>query len=319
MEKILIDGMAFAMPLLIMAIGGIFSEKSGITNLAVEGFQGVGGFFGALVAVLLMPVLGKENQSIFFIAMLAAFIGGAVYACLHALLCINFKANQIISGVVINIVAEALTVFMTSIINAGITGSASNKFTLAPLKKLTVPVISKIPVLGALFKDMYYFELVIIFIVLVCWYVMYKSRFGMRMRACGENPQAVAAAGGNVARTRFISVMISGGLSGIGGICFAYSIANQYSPSIYMGFGYLAIAAMIFGNWNIPSTVAVCLFFGLARSGGYQLCLKIGLPSLYSDLFLLLPYVLTLLLLIFFSKKNHPPKACGEVYDAGKR
>lgn len=319
MEKILIDGMAFAMPLLIMAIGGIFSEKSGITNLAVEGFQGVGGFFGAVTAVLLMPVMDSENQSIFFIAMLAAFLGGAVYACLHAVLCINFKANQIISGVVINIVAEALTIFLTSIINAKITGGASNKFALAPLKKLTIPVISKIPVLGALFRDMYYFELVIIGIVLICWYVMYKSRFGMRLRACGENPQAVAAAGGNVARTRFISVMISGGLSGIGGICFAYSIATQYSPSIYMGFGYLAIAAMIFGNWNIPSTVAVCLFFGLARSGGYQLCLKMGLPSLFSDLFLLLPYVLTLLLLVFFSKKNHPPKACGEIYDPGKR
>lgn len=319
MEKILIDGMAFAMPLLIMAIGGIFSEKSGITNLAVEGFQGVGGFCGAVVAVLLMPILGEANQNIFYLAMLAAFIGGAVYACLHAVLCINFKANQIISGVVINIVAEALTIFLTSLINEGITGAASNKFTLAPLSKVSIPLLSKIPVLGGLFKDMYYFEIIILVIALICWYIMYKTRFGMHLRACGENPQAVAAAGGEVARTRFISVILSGGLSGIGGICFAYSIATQYSPSIYMGFGYLAIAAMIFGNWNIPSTVLVCLFFGLARSGGYQLCLKMGLPSLYSDLFLMLPYVLTLLLLVFFSKKNHPPKACGEVYDPGKR
>lgn len=319
MDKIFIDGMAFAMPLLIMAIGAIFSEKSGITNLAVEGFQGVGGFFGALVAVLLMQKMGTNNQSVFYIAMVAAFIGGALYAGLHAVLCINFKANQIISGVVINIVAQSLTVFLTSVINAKITGAASNKFTLTPLNKLTIPVLSKIPVIGALFKDMYYFELIILVLVVICWYILYKTRFGMHLRACGENPQAVDAAGGDVAKTRFWAVLISGGLCGIGGICFAYSIAIMYSPSIYMGLGYLAIAAMIFGNWNILPTVAVCLFFGLARSGGFQLCLAMELPGVYSELFQMLPYVLTLLLLVFFSKKNRPPKACGEVYDKGKR
>ena len=148
---------------------------------------------------------------------------------------------------------------------------------------------------------------------------MYKTRFGMHLRACGENPQAVDAAGGNVARTRFIAVMLSGALAGVGGICFAYSISANFSPSIYMGYGYLAISAMIFGNWNILPTAAVCLFFGLAKSGGYQLCLHMGLPSNYSDIFMMLPYVLTLILLVFFSKKNHPPKAAGEVYDKGKR
>ena len=154
---------------------------------------------------------------------------------------------------------------------------------------------------------------------MVAWYLMYKTRFGMHLRACGENPQAVDAAGGNVARTRFLAVMLSGALSGVGGICFAYSISANFSPSIYMGYGYLAISAMIFGNWNILPTAAVCLFFGLAKSGGYQLCLHMGLPSNYSDIFMMLPYVLTLILLVFFSKKNHPPKAAGEVYDKGKR
>jgi simple sugar transport system permease protein len=105
----------------------------------------------------------------------------------------------------------------------------------------------------------------------------------------------------------------------VGGICFAYSISANFSPSIYMGYGYLAISAMIFGNWNILPTAAVCMFFGLAKSGGYQLCLYMGLPSNYSDIFMMLPYVLTLILLVFFSKKNHPPKAAGEVYDKGKR
>ena len=257
------SGLAFAIPLFIMAVGGIYSEKSGITNLAVEGFQGFGAFCGAVVAVFLGMNTGLSSSSIIYVAMLFSFIGGAIYAIIHALLCIKFRADQVISGVVINILGVALTTFLTTL--------------------------------------------------------MYKMKFGMRLRACGENPQAVDAAGGDVAKTRFISVMISGGLSGIGGICFAYSLLSQFSPSIYLGYGYLAIAAMIFGNWNIIPTFFVCIFFGIARAGGYQLCLAMGLASIYSDLFLMIPYILTLLLLMFFSKRNHPPKAAGEVYDKGKR
>ncbi len=127
---------------------------------------------------------------------------------------------------------------------------------------------------------------------------MYKTRYGMRLRACGENPQALDAAGGNVYRTRWIAVIISGALSGIGGICFAYSIMANFSPSIYMGYGYLAIAAMIFGNWNISATVLVCLVFGFAKAGGQQLCIAMKLPGNYTDLFNMLPYILTMLLLL---------------------
>lgn len=320
MDKVLIDGLSFAAPLFVMAMGAIYSEKSGITNLAVEGFQGFGAFVGAMVAVLLMPVMGEGAQSIIYIAMLAAFVGGALYACIHALLCIRFRANQVISGVVVNILAVALTTFLTSAVNKALPGGqASNKFILGVSSRFDFPGLSQIPVIGALFQNMYPFEWIILGVAVAAWYLMYKTRFGMRLRACGENPQAVDAAGGNVGRTRFISVMISGGLAGVGGICFAYSISANFSPSIYMGYGYLAIAAMIFGNWNILPTAAVCLFFGFAKSGGYQLCLNMGLSSNFSDLFMMLPYILTLLLLAFFSKKNHPPAAAGEVYDKGKR
>ena len=148
---------------------------------------------------------------------------------------------------------------------------------------------------------------------------MYRSKFGMRLRACGENPQAVDAAGGNVQSTRTVAVLISGALSGIGGMCFAYSILSMYSPSIYLGYGYLAIAAMICGNWNIIPTFFVCLLFGIARSGGYQLCLKMELASVYSDLFMMIPYILTILVLLFFSKRNRPPRAVGEPFDKSKR
>jgi len=198
-------------------------------------------------------------------------------------------------------------------------GKASNKFILDVSTRFTVPGLSAIPWIGGLFTDMYPFEIIIAVLVVIMWYLMNRTRFGMRLRACGENPQAVDAAGANVLRIRWIAVIISGALSGIGGICFAYSMLGNFSPSIYQGFGYLAIAAMIFGNWNIGPTTLVCLIFGLAKSGGLQLCIAVGLPSAYTDLFMMLPYVLTLLLLVFFSRKNHPPKAAGEPWDKGKR
>ena len=319
MEKVFTDGLSFALPLLIMAVGAIYSEKSGVTNLAVEGFQGFGAFVGALIAVLIMPVLGNGNQMIIYIAMIGAAVGAGIYACLHALLCIKFHANQVISGVVINILAVALTTFFTSTANTLINGTSSNKLILGVSSRFTVPVLSKIPWIGGLFTNMYPFEIIIVILVLFFWYLMNRTKYGMSLRACGENPQAVDAAGGDVEKTRWIAVIISGALSGIGGMCFAYSLLANFSPSIYLGYGYLAIAAMIFGNWNIGSTALVCLVFGLAKSGGYQLCIAMELPSNYSDLFLMLPYVLTMLLLIFFSQKNHPPKAAGQDWDKGRR
>jgi simple sugar transport system permease protein len=318
-NKVFTDGLSFALPLLIMAIGALYSEKSGVTNLAIEGFQGVGAFVGALAATLLAPVMGSGNQAIIYIAMVCAAAGGAVFSCLHGLLCIRFRANQVISGVVINILAVALTAFFTSAANSAINGTASNKFILDVSDRFTVPLLSKIPGIGGLFTDMYPFEIVIIVLVVFLWYLMNRTRFGMRLRACGENPHAVDAAGASVNRIRWAAVLISGALSGIGGICFAYSLIGNFSPSIYQGFGYLAIAAMIFGNWHIGPTTLACLVFGLAKSGGLQLCIAAKLPSNYTDLFLMLPYVLTLLLLIFFSKKNHPPKAAGEPWDKSKR
>ena len=319
LSNVFIDGLSFAMPLLIMAIGAIYSEKSGVTNLAIEGFQGFGAFIGALIAVILTPMMGEGSQAVIYIAIAAAFVGGGLYACFHGLLCIKFRANQVISGVVVNILAVALTGFLTPVLTGLLSGKSSNKFILGICDRFDVPGLSRIPVIGALFQEMYFYEWIILALVIAAWYLMYRTRFGMRLRACGENPQAVDAAGGDVNRTRFIAVVLSGALSGVGGMCFAYSISANFSPASYMGYGYLAIAAMIFGNWNILPTALVCLLFGFAKSGGLQLCLAMGLASNYADLFMMLPYVLTILLLVFFSKKNHAPAAIGEPYDKGKR
>ncbi|GHV06213.1 ABC transporter permease [Spirochaetia bacterium] len=319
MDTILIDGLSFAMPLLIMAIGGIYCERSGITMLALEGLQGFGAFAGAAAVVLCGLKLGMGSPSLIYIAMAVSMIGGLLFSLIHAGLCIKFRAQQVISGVVVNTLAMALTTFLTSVINGLITGDASNKFQIGVSIRFTVPGLSRIPVLGGLFKNMYPFEIVILVIAFIAWYVLYKTPYGLRLRACGENPHSLDAAGGNVGKTRLIAVMICGALSGLGGIFLAYSISANYSPNIYMGYGYLSIAALIFGNWKILPTFAVCLFFGFAKSAGYQLCLFLGMPGNYSDLLLVLPYVLTLLLLVFFSHHNHPPRALGEFFDKGKR
>ena len=318
-DKIIIDGLSFAFALFILAIGGIYSERSGITNLALEGLQGAGAFVGAFVAVILMQYMGTDSQVPYYAAMLFAMLGGMLYAMLHALLCVKFKANQVISGVVINILAMALTALLTKVINREMFGAPSDKFVLGVSQKWTVPVLSKIPVLGAVFTDIYPFEVIIVVVAVIAWYILYRTKYGLHLRACGDNPHAVDAAGIDVAKIRFSAVMISGALSGLAGMSFAYSISANYSSRIYVGYGYLSIAALIFGNWKIVPTLAACLLFGLAKSGGYQLVQVAGLPSSYSDLIMILPYVLTLLLLVFFSKHNDSPRALGEIYDKGKR
>lgn len=319
MNTVIIDGLSFTLPLFIMAIGGIYSERSGITNLALEGLQGFGAFIGALMAVLLASHFSANSQVPYYMAMLFAIIGGMAYASIHALLCIKFKANQVISGVVINILAMALTTFLTKQINKGVFGASSDKFVLGVSSRWTVPALSEIPIIGAVFTNIYPFEIIIIVIAVIAWYLLYQTKYGLHLRACGDNPHAVDAAGIDVAKVRFFAVLMSGALSGLAGISFAYSISANFSSAIYVGYGYLAIAALIFGNWKILPTLGACLLFGFARSGGYRIVQLLQMPSSYSDLVMILPYALTLLLLIFFSKQNRAPRALGEIYDKGKR
>ncbi len=318
-NTIIIDGLAFALPMFIMAVGGIFCEKSGITNLALEGLQGFGAFVGSFVAVLLATGSLGGTRAPYYISFLVAFIGGMLYSLIHVLLCIRFKANQIISGVVVNIMAVALTSFLTKRINEAIFMQKSDKFVLETSLRFTVPGLSQIPVLGAVFTNVYPFEVLIVIIAAITWYVLYKTPYGMHLRACGDNPHSADAAGIDVDRVRIIAIMLSGGLAAIGGMSYAYSISASFSPSIYLGYGYLAIAALIFGNWSILPTLSACLLFGFARSAGQVIIQKLGMPSSYNDLVRILPYLFTLILLVFFSKKTVSPRALGEIYDKGKR
>lgn len=319
MDKVIIDGISYAIPLLIMAIGGIYSERSGVTNLAIEGLQGFGAFAGGLFFVLVQTQFAAGSAVPVYLSLLAAMVGGALFAMIHGFLCVYLMTNQVISGVVINILSTALTGFLTSQINQSVFGRPSDKFMLSVFPRVTVPGLSDIPILGAFFTDLYLFVPLLLVLVALLWYILYRTRFGMHLRAAGDNPQAVDTAGIPVHRVRFTAVAISGALSGIGGMCFAYSISGAFSGAVYMGAGFLAIAALIFGNWKIMPTFAACLIFGFARSGAYELVKALNLSSSYSDLAMILPYLLTLLLLVFFSKNNRAPRALGEIYDKGKR
>ena len=228
MNTIIIDGLSFALPLFVMAIGGIYSERSGVTNLAIEGLQGFGAFVGALFVVLVAGTQGTDSQTVFYLSFLFATLGGMAYALLHALLCVKFKANQVISGVVVNILAMALTAFLTKQINKSVFGAPSDKFQLGVSTRFSVPVLSDIPVLGAFFTNLYPFEIIIIVVAVVMWFLLYKTRFGLHLRACGDNPHAVDAAGRNVGQIRTVAVMISGALSGIGGMCCLLDLSQIF-------------------------------------------------------------------------------------------
>ncbi|MCL2379286.1 MAG: ABC transporter permease [Coriobacteriia bacterium] len=318
-SAIIVDGLSFALPLLIIAIGGIYSERSGIVNLALEGLLGFGAFTGALFVASTVSLFAVTSDVPMYLSFVLAALGGAIFAMLHAALCIKFMANQVISGVVINILSVALTGFLTSTINANIFGQASERFMLQTSPRWDIPYLMEIPILGAAFTRVYPFIFIILIVAAFAWYLLYKTRFGLHVRAAGDNPQALDAAGINVARVRFTAVAISGALAGIGGMSFAYSISTNFSPAIYMGFGFLAIAALIFGNWRIVPTFAACLIFGLTRSAAFQLLPVFDAGAAVIDLAMTAPFVVTLLLLAIFGKKNKMPRALGEIYDKSKR
>jgi len=319
METVIIDGLSFAIPLFCIAIGGIYSERAGIINLALEGLLGMGAFAGALFVAFSGSLFDPHSSAPMYLAFLFAMFGGALFAMLHGLLCVKFKANQVISGVVVNILSVSLTSFFTRHINSNVFLRPSDRIQLGVSPRFTIPLLSDLPVIGAAFRRVYPFIPIILAISVFSWYLLYKTRFGMRLRACGDNPHAVDGAGVDVARTRFIAVMISGALAGLGGMSFAYSIFANFSGGIYMGAGFLAIASMIFGNWHIVPTLCACLLFGFTRSGSHRLAIFLELPATFSDLLMTLPYIVTLLLLMFFAGGNRTPRSLGEIYDKSKR
>ena len=333
----------YAVPLMLVALAGVFAERSGIINLALEGIM----IFGAFIGVLFVRMMQSTEfflaaneaknylamQGLELLAMLAAAVMGAIFSLLLSFASVNLRADQTIGGTALNLMAPALVLFLIRIIANQNTlqmaqGDAASWFMI---KKTTLGFsrTDDLGFLGNTFLHQVYlatYVCIILFVVLSI--ILYKTRFGLRMRSCGENPQAADSLGINVYKMRYAGTTISGALAGMGGFVYALTTANCASTGDVAGFGFLALAVMIFGNWKPLNIAGAALLFGLFKcvaasyssidinGDGVYLLAQIGLsPHLYR----MLPYIITLLVLAFTSKSSRAPKAEGIPYDKGSR
>jgi ABC-type uncharacterized transport system permease subunit len=311
-EQIFPYAIMFTIPLLITALGGLFSERSGIVNIGLEGLMVVGSFVAAFVIFKLQPVM--SDAWAIWIGLLAAALAGVLFSLLHAFASINLSANQVISGTAINMIAGALTIFLSR----NMTGSGNIRITQG-LTSFDFWGLSSIPVIGDLFfRKTYLTTWIILAIVLASAFILKKTAFGLRLRACGEYPQAAEAAGINVRRMRYIGVMLSGAFAGLGGAILLVTISGEFTGNV-SGLGFLALAALIFGQWRPLGILAATFFFGLASTIANVSQVIPTLAEIPPIILKLFPYVVTLIALVIFSKSSQAPKAAGEVFESGKR
>ncbi len=303
-----------AIPLLIVALGGLFSERSGIVNIALEGIMVFGQFFGIITIFLLQDRM--SGQGLYILAMIVASIAGMLISTIHAYAAINMNADQTISGTAINMFAPAFTVFVARLFYSVKEIPFKNTFLIRK-----VPILGDIPFIGKLFFQRVYISTFIGLIILVISiFVIYKTRFGLRLRAAGENPHALDAAGVNVYKIRWIAVLISGALAGLGGLIITVPISIAFSGTAN-GYGFLALAILIFGQWKPLNLLFTSLFFALALTiantySVIPVLVKLGIPDQFFKMF---PYIATLVVLVFTSKKSTAPRAAGKPYDQGQR
>lgn len=312
-EQIFPYAIAYTIPLLIVALGGLYCERSGIVNIGLEGLMIMGSFASGITIYFLQMSFPGQTWTI-FVGLLVALIVGALFSLLHAFASINLQADQTISGTAINLIAVALTVFLAR----NITGSG-NIVLRTTLAKKNIAILKDIPVIGPLFfTNTYATTWIVLVILIVFTFLLYKTAFGLRLRACGEHPHAADAAGVNVGRMRYIGVLLSGAFAGLGGGIFLVTFSGEFNGSV-SGFGFLALAALIFGQWKPLGILGSTFFFGFAStiSNVSQVIPELAaIPPVYLKIF---PYVVTLIALVIFSKSSQAPKASGEPFDPGKR
>ena len=305
--------LTFASVLILVALGGCFSEHSGVINLGLEGIMIMGALGGAL-AMRYMPSTSSAF-SMLIVVLLAAALAGTVYSSLLAVACINFKADQTIVGTALNMLGTAgATVIVKAINTAANPDDVSSIVQYAGAKKaFTVN-------LGSF--EFSWFMLVTALLLAASYVLLYKTRFGLRLMACGEHPQAADSVGINVYKMRWAGVLISGMLGGLGGIVFITAGVSEWRFEYGVaGFGFLALAVMIFGAWHPLKIALAALLFGFCRAlgnvySGFDFLLNMNIPSVVYNM---LPYIISLVVLAFTSKKSRAPKAEGIPYDKGSR
>ncbi len=306
--------MSFAIPLLIVAIGGMFSERSGVVNIALEGIMIMGAFAGILFINQAQDFM--SGQGLLLLALLIAGITGGLFSLLHAFAAINLKADQTISGTALNLFAPAFAIFVARMIQSTQQIPFTNTFFIKE-----VPVLSNIPIIGDLFfKNVYITTYLGVLIFIIAYIVINKTRFGLRLRACGEHPQAADSVGINVYKIRYIGVFISGVLAGIGGVVFVVPTSTNFNATV-AGYGFLALAVLIFGQWRVPRIFVAAFFFGIMKtlSSAHSTIPFIKDLPITNEVYKMLPYLITLIALTFLSKSSQAPKAAGIPYDKGSR
>ena len=304
---------AYAAPLILTAIGGVFSERSGVVNIGLEGLMVIGAFIGVIFNLTFVDTFGSSTP---YVALLAAMVVASLFSLFHAVASVSFRADQVVSGVAINLLAVAICLFLVK----KIYGKGQTDFVQETFLRNDIWLLEKIPFLGPMFfQDVYWTSVIAIGIAILAWVVLYYTPFGLRLRAVGEHPMAADTMGINVTRMRYIAVMISGGLAGIGGAIYAQSISQDFGHATINGQGFMALAAMIFGKWHPLGALGAAVFFGFAQAlsiVGGSLPVISEIPSVF---LLILPYVLTILALAGFIGKASAPKALGTPYIKGNR
>ena len=255
----------FAIPLLVVALGGMFSERSGVINIALEGIMILGGFFGVFFINFMQTNQIMSGQALLILALLVSGIVGGLFSLLHAFASIHLKADQTISGTALNLFAPAFGLFIAKTIQDGVQSVMfENQFRI-----VEVPILSQIPVLGDLFfKNCYLTTFIGIFILIISYVFLMKTKTGLRLRSCGENPQASDAAGISVYKMRYLGVVLSGFLAGMGGLIYILPISTEFNCNV-AGYGFLALAVLIFGNWKPWRIAGAAFFFGATKTIAY--------------------------------------------------
>lgn len=304
----------FFVPLLIVGLGDLVCERSGVLNMCLEGIMILGAFFGLLVV---RQLEGKvSNGLLLFLACIAAMVSGMAITFFHAFAAIHLKADQTISATGVNTFAAAFCMLISKTIFGTDNFHFSNNFRIAK-----VPILGDIPIIGPLlFQGCYITTFVGFALIVIVWFVLYKTKFGLQLRSVGENPQASDSVGISVYKMRYIGTLVSGALAGLGGLIFIFTTSTNYYANV-AGYGYLALSVVSFGQWNPKGIVLGTLFFSIMKTLGstyssIPFLVKLGIPSNY---FKMLPYVATLIVLALTPNSNNAPADSGNPYDKGKR
>lgn len=315
----------YAIPLMIVALAGVFAERSGIINIALDGIMVFGSFVGGLTVYFMQEagVLADNTQAMFIIAMLIAAASGAIFSLLLSFSAVNLKADQTIGGTALNMLAPAITLLVIKIITQGQDKLPMPNSLGYIIHNPDIPEFFK-PV----FDKMYSSTFIVIGLFILLSIFLYMTKQGLRLRACGEHPQAADSVGINVHKMRYLGTTISGALAGLGGYIYISTISAGTVEGTVAGMGFLALAIMIFGNWKPVGIAFGSLLFGLLKclgaahasldiNGDGIFALKeLGLPLYFYNM---IPFVVVLIVLAFTSKKSRAPKAEGIPYDKGQR